>query len=371
MLLVLSYHSWEFSGAPKLVVWCGGFEIDVLGFLRGNSRVDLFIVLSGFCLFLPLAKSPSSLQSWSLSAYAKRRAHRILPAYYAALFYPFLLWNWAYPIKRILGLPHSWQEVPTPGDLLTHALFVHTFFTQYWASLNGSLWTMGLEAQFYLTFPLLIWGIRCYGLRVLGGVIALSIAYRWFIHHRYGSASLEFVVSTEFLASITFIGRWMQFAFGMLCVWIVMRRLESGRALSPLTGSVLILGAAALHWLALQEPLLKVPAGRDITLGIAFATAIGAICLSRTPFNFLVDNWAMRKLGFISYSLFLLHQPTLYWLFVKLYFVLHMPKGLGMFMILVSAGLAATIAVGLPFFRLFEWPYLREKSEIASLKSRP
>ncbi len=269
-------------------------------------------------------------------------------------------------LKLFLGHNLNWQEVPSFASLLTHALFIHTFFYEYWASINGSLWTMGLEAQFYLVFPLLIFGFRRYGLVFLGIGAAVSILYRLVIYGLWAHSNPDgHFPDLHFLASITFLGRGIQFILGMLCIWNVMRRLESGRLLTPLTGSLLVLAAVALHWLALQKPFHEVPLGRDLTLGVAFAVAIAAICLSKTFFALLVDNWPMCKIGFISYSLFLLHQPMAYYVFVKMHFVHHFPLGLKLFAVLFPASLIATLAVGLPFFFLFEWPYLRRKTCIS------
>src|SRR5690349_3676249 len=54
-------------------------------FNQGHYAVVAFIVLSGFCLMLPLARSKSAPASFELPTFVKRRARRILPPYYASV----------------------------------------------------------------------------------------------------------------------------------------------------------------------------------------------------------------------------------------------------------------------------------------------
>jgi len=57
MLMVFAFHTWEFSGHPP---WSLGTVSlgDIVG--RFHLGVDLFIVLSGFCLYWPVANTMTS-----------------------------------------------------------------------------------------------------------------------------------------------------------------------------------------------------------------------------------------------------------------------------------------------------------------------
>jgi len=50
----------------------------------GHYAVAIFIVLSGFCLMIPVAQSVDGTLRGGLAGYAWRRVKRIVPAYYAA-----------------------------------------------------------------------------------------------------------------------------------------------------------------------------------------------------------------------------------------------------------------------------------------------
>src|SRR5438270_2616521 len=54
-------------------------------FRHGHYAVAVFIVLSGYCLMLPVARDPCGRLPGGVVGYLGRRARRILPPYYAAL----------------------------------------------------------------------------------------------------------------------------------------------------------------------------------------------------------------------------------------------------------------------------------------------
>ena len=76
-----------------------------------------------------------------------RRLRRILPSYLAAILI-------ALACTFVYGA--DWGSAPRGWDLLAHLTFTHTFWrgTYIWTSLNVGLWTLAVEMQFYLLFPL-------------------------------------------------------------------------------------------------------------------------------------------------------------------------------------------------------------------------
>lgn len=116
--------------------------------LLGRLPVVVFIVLSGYCLSLPLSKSPDRLFDGGLWEFIRRRALRILPPYYAALGLSALLMALVPGMPRLAGVP------------VAHLLIVHQWYPAWephWEwNLNPPLWTVGTEWQIYFIFALAI-----------------------------------------------------------------------------------------------------------------------------------------------------------------------------------------------------------------------
>ncbi len=361
MLMVYSYHVWQFAGSPSLNTGVLGASVNLFGaFHTFPAGVDLFMVLSGFCLFLPLCKSPSAVEKWDLRHYFVRRLRRIVPPYYAAIVYAVLLPQLLVILFRLLGQEAKWQTVPSFWQFFTHLFFIHTLFTQTWDGINGSFWSLGLEAQFYLAFPLVVLGYRKFKSNIFWMIIGMSVIYRilgsLIIPSQAGS-------STEFLYSIFFLGRWMQFALGMTAAWIVAQHWTSGLWRSPASGTWAIVSSLLLYGLAVSDTVAGVTLFplRDLLLAVCYSAGIVALCITKTPVRALFDNKAIVGLGFISYSFFLIHQPTAWYISELLKKKLGL-EGIGLFALLCSLGFLIVLAIAYAFFLVFERPFLSSKT---------
>jgi peptidoglycan/LPS O-acetylase OafA/YrhL len=115
----------------------------------GGKGVDLFIVISGFCLTYPLIKVNDGsiiFKDLDLKCFLIRRGQRILPVYYTVL------------IACTLALSFGITFAPFQGlrDVIPYALLVQNWIPNYHARINGTLWSVAMEAQLYLTLPLII-----------------------------------------------------------------------------------------------------------------------------------------------------------------------------------------------------------------------
>ena len=121
---------------------------------NGTLAVDLFFLITGFLLVLPwLRHAARGGEPPSAIAFYRRRVRRILPAYYVHLLVLFFV---LVPLLR--GLEY-WRYDPTYlfQNLSAHIFLLHYFSpaTSASVSVNGALWTLAIEAQFYLLLPLL------------------------------------------------------------------------------------------------------------------------------------------------------------------------------------------------------------------------
>ena len=320
------------------------------------TGVQLFMVLSGFCLFWPLCKSAEALAQWDWREYARRRARRIVPPYYAAIIYAVVLPMVLVLVFWALGQRANWQPLPTAWQLVTHLLFIHTLFPETWAGITGAFWSLGVEAQFYVIFPLVIFGFRKWRLRMIALMIGFSILFRAII----GMAIPADMKVWEIILSITFLGRWMQFAAGMLAAWLVAKDWREGHVRGRLTGTTGIVCALALYVAATQSHFPAVISFlpiMDVLLSVSFGLLIYALCASRTPLRALFRNKMMTRLGFISYSIYLIHQPTAWYFSEMLRKKFHV-TGMPEFLLLCTVGFVLLVAISYGFFLLFELPYL-------------
>jgi len=168
ILLVLIFHSLD-------------IQVDAIPFpalhalaISGWTGVSLFFVLSGFLITGILLDGPRSGRG--LGNFYARRALRILPLYYVTLFIFFYL------IPRGPFPELAWHD--------EHQLLYWTFLQNWAVAARGSfldspnlnhLWSLNIEEQFYLFWPLLVFGlgrrrllwlcgaliVGCFGLRVV------------------------------------------------------------------------------------------------------------------------------------------------------------------------------------------------------------
>ena len=131
----------------------------------GSIGVDWLVLLSAFCLFLPWANARQRGEPLPLTRPAdfyRRRAARLLPAYYANLLASFLIALKRHGWSRALGL-----------DLAAHLTLTQQLFPRSYIGtlLNGVTWTLTVFALFYLVFPLLAPLCAKHPLPTLGGTL--------------------------------------------------------------------------------------------------------------------------------------------------------------------------------------------------------
>ena len=148
----------------RLQVWPKAHGFD------GRLAVDLFIVLSGFCLTLPLLKT-TTLQGGALR-FLGRRVRRILPAYYGALALSLAL-IWAL-IDAQTGSHWDVSLPVTRNGIIAHLVLLQDVFHPH--EINHALWSIAVEWHIYFLFPLLVLAWRRLGPWANAGLaIALSL----------------------------------------------------------------------------------------------------------------------------------------------------------------------------------------------------
>jgi peptidoglycan/LPS O-acetylase OafA/YrhL len=114
----------------------------------GSFGVDLFFALSSFLITELLIREYEKTKKLNAFAFYARRALRILPLYYFFVLLTIFVFPYLFD-NESLGLPH------TIGFLTIFANWTCVFFG-YPSSVAAPLWSVAVEEQFYLAFPLLV-----------------------------------------------------------------------------------------------------------------------------------------------------------------------------------------------------------------------
>lgn len=262
--------------------------------LRGHQAVGVFIVLSGYCLMLPVLRDPAGRLRGGVRQFVRRRARRILPPYYAALALSVPV---AYFAKRMVG------EHLSPGSVAAHALLVHNLVPAWSVDLNGVLWTVATEWQIYFAFALVLlptW-------QRAGTVWAVAVAFA------LGCLVYGTPVGPHlYNACFWYLGL---FSLGMAAATVARPRrgrpLGVGGRRAALVAAVLMAGVA---WTLGNRPSWLLTATADVAVGVAAAALLvycDAVRFSRTGVMRVLHARPLCKLGEFSYSLYLVHLPVL------------------------------------------------------------
>lgn len=284
----------------------------------GSVGVDWLVLLSAFCLFLPWANAAAQGRPLPLTRPAdfyRRRAARLLPAYYANLLASFLIALKRHGWSRALGL-----------DLAAHLTLTQQLFPRSYIGtlLNGVTWTLTVFALFYLVFPLLAPLCAKHPLPTLGALCLVQAGYSQWALHQYGTGEYALLFN-QFLA---FCG---VLAVGMAAALVFARLARGGWAqrLLPRAGCT-VLGALALVWLNAQlrtqayaAEFQRYQLVNRMPLALAAAAMLVGFGLGLTPPRPV--RCALAWLSALTYSFYLWHQM----LAVFLKYDLHLPAWSG------------------------------------------
>ncbi|MGD9608132.1 MAG: acyltransferase family protein [Desulfovibrionaceae bacterium] len=299
---IFFYHLWSVLPEGGSHNFLGPMLGDVLS--QGYLGVVVFNAITGFVLTLPHA-APGAKPPLGLLDFFRRRFGRIMPQYYLSL----ALWS-------VVALVFGAMSLAALGSCVVEKLFfIQTFDPKRFFCLEPALWWMGLLAQFYLTFPLLLRLFqkvgpgRATGL-CLGGCWGLWLVLSLWAKRSGTAALLDYM----FYFNLPY--RLPEFALGMAFAIVWKERAANPRPKDLASGMPVswLLGFAGLTYFALPLSVLLKNA-----LPMPFAhILLTAACLGLAG---LLFAWpAMARLGAkpaiaaaaaASYSFYLLHQPLL------------------------------------------------------------
>jgi peptidoglycan/LPS O-acetylase OafA/YrhL len=299
VLLVFLYHTWIFSLLdPSLRVF--GITLPTGMMVRaGYLGVDIFFIISGFCLYLPYARAEYFKRaSPDTKTFYLRRMLKIVPSYIIAISVTALLTMWVLPSQMPVILI----------DTIQHLLFVQNLVPPLLlGNANFVLWSVAVEVQFYLIFPLLVNALRRGFWTGITMLVLASFAYRTLL--------TPCCVTHEDLRELP--SYLDLFAFGIVAARLqvmlsAMSKIETFQA--PFTAGSVILFLCGMALFSSADSSMQVhngpalwSAGMRGVFGLTIAMLLILSCGAHAHLKRFFANRLLVGLSIISYNVYLWH----------------------------------------------------------------
>ena len=342
-------------------------HIDALLVWRlGHPAVSVFIVLSGFSLMLPVARSGLKELRGGTASYFKRRAWRILPPYYAALIFSSVFLVVAHAAKYHSASALSDKVVSvqlSSGSLLSHLLLVHNLSRVWIEAIDVPMWSVATEWQIYFFLPALLLPVwRRFG---VWAMTAVGFAVGLLPHYLLTPAAnfdwacpwyLGLFATGMCGAALMFVPRpaaWTErFPWGSL----------AGTLFILLGVLVLLVPDAVITGYVWETDVLAGAATACLILWCS--TLVMNPSPARPAALLLLESRPVLWLGAFSYSLYLVHYPILNKA-AQVLALKHLPLDLRLILI-YAAGVPLAVGLSYLFHLAFE-KRLMERSATARL----
>lgn len=345
-LSVLFYHSSipPFPAEKFGLFWYDQWVLFFGGY--GRWGVDLFFILSGYCIHWASTKPGSRLIARN---YLIRRWWRIYPPYFFAVGFSVFL-NLAtchYKWQTQTGVL-SWANFGA-FQIGTHVFLVHNLFSESLATVSGPFWTIAVEAQYYLLYLAVLPALKHAQGRWLVGAVAVLLAAGAFV---LSDRLQGFQPWQPFLY-------WPQWILGAGLAQLVRGKptvLKGWPFFAALFAAAMLL-YAQFSWEHFWGPHLQF---YILTFGIAFLVLF--FLRFGTVWSWPPLRW-VPAVGLFSYSLYLVHFPIMDR--IRTFIIPELASGwLRVTASLVSLGIS--VGAAYLFFLLFEKPFLERSTRVVT-----
>ena len=342
ILWVISYH--------LVLFHLGSFTTEAIGLAtgtwtqwtsRGDMGVDLFFVISGYLIGTILFSEYHASGTIQVKRFYVRRFLRLIPVYTVAMIVG---------LYFVHNIPREAVLMEFPPFMNANHMWANFLYVNNFLPINrqymGWCWSLAIEEQFYLILPGFILIVMRFGrpMRVLGGLMVLAGVIRWVVIDRHGFVPpfLDLPNMQSWVDRFTIEYQNLYTRYGALLAGVIGAYLmvfhqraraavlladQSGQPCWRWRASSIIIPTG---YFAMSSPLFNqfpVPARmlyyshhRDV-----FALCVMFLVLAATHSAGFVGQQLRHALSWkvlfpiaqISYSLYLVHEMFMLWLFPK------------------------------------------------------
>lgn len=299
IIIIVGYHFWQLSWLRPSV---GFIDLDWL-IRNGSILVDMMILMSGFCLFLPYARHKVYDEEMpSTKKFYKNRFARIAPSYYLSIILILVLF--VFPNREYYSKKDMWM------DISTHVFFIHNWFEMpaMYSKLLGVLWTVAVEVQLYAFFPFIAKAFLKRPKTIYFLLIAIGLGSSLLISKNFGNIIQALYVNN----TLTFVS---VFANGMLgaYMYILMTKDKKRNTIEGLFFTIIAIGCIFLFKIMCHSRLSSSSEAKwqidyRFLLSILNMAFIISCIMSLRPFRKIFNNRIMSFIASISYNLYIYHQ---------------------------------------------------------------
>ncbi|VTR75990.1 acyltransferase family protein [Cellulomonas hominis] len=319
---------------------------------NGHLAVVVFIVVSGFSLEAARLRRAAPLK---IAPFLRRRARRILPAYYAALALSLL-------VALTLGSARTGSQwdisLPvTVRGVVAHVLLLQDVIDS--TQVNYALWSIAAEVHLYLIFPVVAALLSGWGVTRTAVSAAVLV----------GGLMIVLAVTTTF--PVSYLGLVLHFVIGAGAADVILRlepRASRSRFWWGTVGILLVLTTCALIGPRNTDRVQPIA---DVLVAVATVLLISGVVLrvETPPHRYRRLRRVLVALGAFSYSTYLIHPPVVHlsWLVTR---ELSDAPG-NQFLVLLGVAVPLSLIAGRLLFMLVERRTLTIRPRAVPVTSAP